>query len=349
MPAGRWITTSLVTLAIAIGVGHVMQYGLTGQHDARAVPAPRPATTFRPIQTRADASLLFGGSADSRPAPAVDPAAPVLSITDEAIPAPASPETAPVPLPNAAAVTAPADRIDAPPGDDELGLNGFGLSCEDSLTAAVEPGARVRVTLALPCAPGRRVDLSFGGIAFALATGPEGMAEVSIPALAATTEIVARVADGPVLTERVEVPDAAAYDRVALHWTGGGRLSVHALEFDAGAGGAGHVSARRPGAPGAGGGYIVTLGDPELAEAGRVQIYSYPSAIAGRSGTVRLSVSAGVTPETCGRTLPVTTYRSEGDGTVTRSERPVRFPGCEAVGRIMVLKNVLEDLKLAGN
>ncbi len=341
----RMLVTAVVTLVIAAGAGHIMQYGVSGESN-QAMPAPRP-TEWTPIQTRADASMLFS--------PTLRTAVPGPSVTESQLtfPEPVTVTGLSPALPKAkvSRISVPADSSYNPPGDDEINLNGFGMACEENIEATVAPGGMIELLLEAPCEPNAVVLLEHAGLRFRMRADTTGQLSVSIPAMQSKARISVTVGENVAVTETVPVPDAADFDRVAMLWEGSSALSLHALEFDAGPGGAGHVSARRSVLPASGdvavGGFIQRLGDPELDDASLVEVYSFPSGYIEREGTVRLSVAARVTTENCGDTLAVSRIQTRGGAPVENTDIQIGFPDCEFAGRILVLKNLVEDLKIA--
>ena len=337
--------TAVVTVVIAVGAGHIMQYGVSGE-SSQAMPAPRPSQ-WKPMQTRADASILLS------PLQKVNTLAPSISATSLTFPEPPLVAVALPNLPKAqvSRVTVPADSTRIPPGDDEINLNGFGMACEQELDAVIAPGAMIDLLLEAPCEPDAVVQIEHAGLKFRMRADPTGQLATSIPALQSDALISVRVGDNAPMSRSVPVPEAADYDRVAMLWNGSSALSLHALEFDTGPGGKGHVSARRSGLPvageGAAGGFLQRLGDSELADARLAEVYSFPSGYIDREGTVRLSVAARVTTDNCGQTLGVSRIQTRSGALIEDTDMQISFPGCEAAGTIMVLKNLLEDLKIA--
>lgn len=222
--------------------------------------------------------------------------------------------------------------------------------CGRALNTELRPGALVELALAASCDAGHVVTISHGGLTFEDVIGPDGMLSVAVPAIKPAAEFTVTFEDSASLTAFVMVPDAAHFDRVALQMEEAAALSVHALEFGARPGTSGHVSPQDPKAPmravRAFGGFLTQLGSPE---AQRAEVYSFPSRTTRRDGVVRLHVEAQVTQANCGRSLNAEALQTRKGGGLRRIEVVVDMPGCEAVGDTLVLKNILQDLKIAAN
>jgi hypothetical protein len=338
--------TAVFTLVIAAGAGHIMQYGMSGE-TSQAMPAPRPSQ-WKPMQTRADASVLFF------PSQTAVSSAPTVSTIALIFPEPEALATRPSSLPRTrlSRISVPADSFIAPPGDNEINLNDFGMACEQNLSASAAPGAMIALQLDAPCELNAVVDIQHAGLNFRMRTDKTGQLAVSIPAMTSEASVSVIVGNNIALSREVSVPDAADYDRVAMQWNGSSALSLHALEFDAGPGDAGHISARRSGLPTSGdraaGGFLQRFGEPELENARMAEIYSFPSGYIDRDGTVRLSVAVRVTDANCGETLPVSRIQTRAGEPIEVTQIQISLPGCDSAGTILVLKNLLEDLKIAG-
>ena len=241
----------------------------------------------------------------------------------------------------------------APPRTDTQRFNQYGLRCETALRA--EPGAGGMVTLRLdaPCQPYARVVVYHDALRFAARSDSSGAFSVDMPALRSEAAFLVSLPDGSTASAVAEVPEAAEYDRVALQWQGRAAMRIHAYEFGAEFGQPGHVWAEAPGAPRTGaegkGGFLVRLGDAGLAQPMMTEIYSFPRGTSRRDGAVRLSVEAEVTTETCAHEIEAETLQPGLGGGMTPAALTLYMPGCEAVGEYLVLKNLLQDMKIASN
>ena len=149
------------------------------------------------------------------------------------------------------------------------------------------------------------------------------------------------------------VPDLDDYYRVGLQWNEDRALELHALEFGATYGEAGHVWHGNAGsverAVSGAGGFVSTVGAADVDSPMLAQIYTLPRDTLGDAGNVRLTIEAPVTEANCGLDTLARTLELEEDGSVAVIELTFTFPGCDAVGEYLVLQNLFEDLRVAAN
>lgn len=254
----------------------------------------------------------------------------------------------PVTLPDRAPIPAPDDLSSPGPGP---GYGPLGLPCDAALTAEAAAGATVALRVEAPCLAGRPVTLRHGALAASYLASSSGIVETRFPAFAPLAEFKADLADGRTLTACAAVPGAGGYERMATMWEEGHPgLAVHAFEFGAAPGSAGHVWAGAPRTPAAAdsgrGGYLLALGTPGLSGGLRAEVYSFPAAGARRPGAVRLALAAA--DGACGGSVEAVTLQLGEDlpGAPVRVSLPL--PDCGAVGRAdRLLKNLARDLKIA--
>ncbi len=140
------------------------------------------------------------------------------------------------------------------------------------------------------------------------------------------------------------VPELNAFSRIALQWQGKTDLQLHALEFGAAYGQAGHVWS---GPDAAGEGSTVYLGQGGDDMSRNVEIYSFPSNTTQNTGSVALSVETEVTLANCEQALDVQALEWRGDKHLRSRNLTVEFPGCDGVGDFLVLNNLFQDLTIA--
>lgn len=228
----------------------------------------------------------------------------------------------------------------------------LGLPCGASFSAEAAPGGTARLRLEAPCQAGAAVAVSHGALSATFRASRSGVIETVFPAFEEEARFTARLPDGEVLTAAALVPGAAGYERVVTMWEGTGGLSVHAFEYGAGRGEAGHVWREAPrgvqAAEAGRGGFLLVLGTAEVPGARRAEVYSFPAAAAARAGAVRISLAASVTPATCGGEIEAETLQlGEGLPGAPVALR-IALPDCAAAeaGDLM-LKNLARDLKIA--
>jgi hypothetical protein len=226
-------------------------------------------------------------------------------------------------------------------------------ACAATLETRPVAAAMVDLTLSVPCEPNARVTLHHNGMMVSEITDTNGRLVVQMPALSQTAVYMASLASGRSAMAKAEVTSLDVYDRVVVQWQGPGELQIHALEFGADYGDEGHVWIGAPrdiadAALGKGG--FVTrhgriTGDQDL----RAQVYTFPSGTSATMGDVALTVETEVSGENCGRQMEGQALQITGGGALGVTELTVDMPGCEAIGDFLVLKNLLQDLKIARN
>lgn len=344
----RQAITAAITFVIAIGAGHFMQSGIAGANRV-TTPDPRPLEQAMPLSyietsTLTSAMQAYEPMPSERHAPGsfLVPQAPSVALVPAALPdiSRQRPQL-------------PDDVMRKPRSAQDYGLDAMGMDCRPRLSATARPGAVVHLELSAPCDREARIDVSHAGLAFATATDRTGALTLEVPVLANPAEFDINLAGHEPIRAVVPVQNMRGHERVALQTTADHQLSIHALEFGASPGSVGHVSAATsggiaPGTPGFGG-YLVQLGDLGVPGAPRAEIYSFPTGQFGRTGVVRLQIEAQVTEATCGRDLNANAFQTRKVGPLRQIDVSVAMPGCEALGDILVLKNVLQDLKVALN
>ncbi|PWE33534.1 hypothetical protein DDZ14_04915 [Maritimibacter sp. 55A14] len=241
----------------------------------------------------------------------------------------------------------------SPPSDAELDLSRYGTPCQATLRADALPGAMVSLSLDAPCQARQRVTIRHGGLEFDTRTSAYGGLSLMVPALERQAAYSVYFGDGQSASATVTVPDGDDVDRVVLQWQGAVDLDLHALEFGAAEGSNGHV---RPGAGRSplhalrvGGGFLTELGDPGLDRPRLAEIYSLPHGTRTPEGAVRLMVAARSSAQSCGEPVEALTLRRTS-GTVTeRLAVSFRMPPCGEATQTLLLKNALQDLKIARN
>lgn len=236
------------------------------------------------------------------------------------------------------------------PSQDER--SSFGLSCGPTLTAAQVADGLVNVSLTAPCRANEQITISHDPISFSAVTDALGTFEITVPAMTLTADFTATFEDGFVSMATVDVPSVVLLERVAIVSDAAAGFQIHAREFGAEYGEAGHVWAGAPGMPvrtPTGGGYLLQLGDPTLDDAVVAEVYTYPSGGSAQSGVVRLSVETEITARNCGTDISGTTIEPGANGELTTMSVTVAVPECDAIGEFLVLKNLLRDLRIASN
>lgn len=220
-----------------------------------------------------------------------------------------------------------------------------GTACIPQLTLKRIPGAMIDVTF-LGCRS-RPIALQQGEIEITAKTDASGKLQLRIPAFDSKA-VVSVLFDGDVIQSTIEVPEADAYQHVAIVWEGSQVLGMHAFEFGAKRNQFGHVWAGAPKSPQratrGNGGFLTRLGDGSGASA---EIYSFPAAQSQNRGVVRLMVEANITPDNCGQQINAIALQSGPMGGMETTEVALKMPQCDSVGRVVRLQNLFQDMRLA--
>jgi len=227
------------------------------------------------------------------------------------------------------------------------------FSCEYALTATPSAAAMVSLKLDAPCMPNERFTIHHNGMMFTDATNDEGSREIMVPALSQSPIFIVAFANGEGAVAGTELSSFEYYDRVVVQWKGESGLRIHALEYESDYGDAGHVWAESThdvsDAATGEGGFMTRLGAPDMGEGLTAEVYTFPSGLAPRAGEILLQVEAEVNTGNCGRDIEAQSIQLSEDGTLKVQDLTLSIPECTAVGDFLVLKNLLNDLKIAQN
>jgi len=172
-----------------------------------------------------------------------------------------------------------------------------------------------------------------------------------VPALSEEALFGVEAVEGETIFAIVAVPEIAMYDRVALQWRGRSDVQLHALEFGATYGEAGHVWAASTGdrvdAAAGEGGFLTRLGTGSETDGFFADVYTFPTGLSGQDGRIALTVETEVTAMNCGQAIQAQTMQVELGARPTTQSLSMTLPDCDAIGEFLVLKNMFEDLTLA--
>ncbi|KUF10676.1 hypothetical protein [Pseudoponticoccus marisrubri] len=314
------------TLICALAIGYVMQFGLALPGQSAA--APDQALDVTDIQPASSA---------------VQPRLPVDAAQDQALPD----QTVTLAAVDAALEDETPELGDLP-GNPAAG----GFDCGVELVAKPAAGAMADLTLTAPCKASERVTFHHQGLMFTETVQPDGTLSLSVPALAQQAVFIASFANGDGAMAMLEVSSLDFYDRVAVQWTGGAGLQLHAREYGAAYFTDGHVWAAASGDLAAAargeGGFLVRLGAADAPKALLAEIYSFPSGTARTEGEIAISVEAEVTEANCDQTVEAQTLELRGPEGLRVRDLTLDIPACDSTGDFLVLKNLVEDMKIAG-
>ncbi|AUQ72230.1 hypothetical protein [Phaeobacter inhibens] len=219
-------------------------------------------------------------------------------------------------------------------------------SCEMTAEAVPGPMAEVRLTVLSLCRPGERLTIHHNGMMFSSRLDATGALTVQIPALSSSAVFIVEPKSGRGAVATTSVPDLDLVSRVVLQWAGNSGFELHAREFGAGYGSAGHVW--RGADLTAGRGSVVQLGDATQLAPRLAEVYSVPRLGGAQSGAIDLTVEAEVTAINCGRDVSAQTLELR-NGRLRTRDLTLAMPDCAATGDFLVLNNLLETLKIAAN
>lgn len=319
----RYITAG-GTLACALGIGYFMQAGAqVPAQNAAMIPASGLET---PVEiTQIELTSAEAVPPMTAPEPVALPAAPVTLV-----------------------VAQDAPLTDALPEEEAVPS----FACDYSMQARALAAAMVEVTLSAPCQPNTGFTLHHNGMMFTAVTDDQGQSTLNVPALAESAVFIAAFEDGQGALASVSVDTLALYDRYVVQWRGGAALHVHALEYGAEFGAAGHVWAQAEQdmtrAASGDGGFLTQLGERDMDQALHAEVYTFPTGAAARQGAVQVQVEAEVTAGNCGRDLEAQSIAT-GETGLEVQDIVLAMPDCEGVGDFLVLKNLFNDLKIASN
>jgi hypothetical protein len=232
---------------------------------------------------------------------------------------------------------------------DEARLTLQGAPCRASLEAKAKPAGMIGLTISAPCWPSSTVQIHHGGLNVTDTLDAQGRLVIDVPALSAIARVEVTYPDNTFGHATLNLPEVEALYRVALLWDGPQILTLHALELGAIYGERGHIYDAHPGSPDrtlrGDGGFLTRLGDGTGSVA---EVYTYPREDARSRGVVRLSAEAEVTSATCGQIAEARAIQTDALGGLQSSEVLLAMPDCEALGEIVLLKNLFKDLRLAG-
>lgn len=234
------------------------------------------------------------------------------------------------------------------PADDASKLRGItsvasttdpaqGGKCSVSMVLGAAPSAMINLSLASPCARGERVVIRYSDISFTTLTGADGTLRLQLPALERETLVAAYFEGSAIALAKVTVPDIGDFVRFGVEMPFPAKFDLRAMEGDTlYVGSSGTV-------PRDATSRIHTLGAPAVSDRIISQVYTFSGLDMTDSA---LSVEVRITEETCGQTLPLTAVLSRG-GVLESAEHRISVPLCGTSGDILVLKNLLHDLRLA--
>ncbi len=226
-------------------------------------------------------------------------------------------------------------------------------ACAISMAAEPKAAALVSLTINAPCLPNERVVIHHNGMMFSEVTSETGAFEMTVPALAEAAVFMASFASGEGAVANATVDSLKFYDRVVVQTQGATGISLHAREYNAEYGQKGHVWSGQPGsiadAATGHGGFIMQLGDAALQNPIVAEVYTFPTALAKDAGEVTMSVDIEITSANCALDIEAQTLQTTAGARLKVLDLDMSMPDCNAVGDFLVLKNLVNSLKVASN
>ncbi|APE45164.1 hypothetical protein BOO69_18385 [Sulfitobacter alexandrii] len=328
------ILTVAGTLACAIGIGFVMQNSDTAKqrYGDEGTKAPKEledkaTSAMLDVQQIKLTSGAFKMDGDLPESPALS-----VSTPDE----------------NLIEVRAPRSVLEGPPS---TGATDAATGCEITAEAQAVAAAMVDLRLKAPCLPNERVTVHHNGMIFTETTDARGELETTVPALATEAMFILAFGNGDGAVAQAEVEELNDYTRAVLQWKGKAGFEIHAREFGANYGDAGHHWKEAPGevanAVTGRSGVLTRHGDSSAPDPLLAEVYTFPKAASQQTGNILLSVEAEITDANCGIEAEAQSLQLEEDGQIRTQDLILSVPECEAVGSFLVLNNLLQDLKVA--
>ncbi|MEP5731674.1 MAG: hypothetical protein ABJL67_20120 [Sulfitobacter sp.] len=325
------VITAVGTLGCAIGIGFVMQSSDTAEvhygEPERIAPAPempelKSVAAQNAILDVQEITLTSAEFDQGITVPKTDDGVIKASIPT-ALPEPDVPEPAVAPL------------------------------CD--ITATAHPIAAAMVTLSMEasCFPNERVTVHHNGMIFTETTSDTGTLVLTVPALVQESVFIVAFPNGEGAVAQTTVEELADFDRAVLQWKGTTGFQIHAREFGADYGTEGHLWEGQPGdiasAVTGTSGVMTRHGDISAAEPLLAEVYSFPRGSNARVGSIALSVETEVTTANCGLEIEAQSLEILADGQIKTQNLTLSVPDCDAEGSFLVLNNLLQDMKVAGN
>ncbi len=323
----RKLTLVVATGAIALGAGHYVQE----KAGDRATAEPRDVIVSEIMPVAAGPSDTPSDPIRVEPPVLPGEAAPII------VAVPTQPEQVPTERLAAADPTA-----DAPQAPTALPAPAIAQDpdCNINFHLLPQPDAVIGISLLAPCHPDQRIVLRHAGLAVTARTSASGALFTTLPALTAVADVEVGFPDGEKASASLPMPDFINVQRFAVQWQDKDSFQLHAFENGAGYNQPGHIFAASTGTAGETGS-VVTLGDASVNLPLMAEVYTF-----GPAAKVDLVLEAAITETTCNREILGEAILAVG-GAVEVTDLTLSMPGCDAVGDILVLKNLLQDMTLA--
>ena len=225
------------------------------------------------------------------------------------------------------------------------------VKCAPDVRVTQLTGARVLLKVTAACHSNSEVLIEHGGLRFKEKLDAEGKLSLKVPVFAEFSRFNITLSDGTRAEVGAYIAGLSQVDRVGISWSGADDMFLHGYVGGAAWGEETHVwrlNARSVStARMFGGGYLVTLGNPNLDRPQLAQVFTLPHGgkNAGTFASVEVESLRG--DVSCGGSLRLRTAQhtpQAGNGTQAVD---VSLPKCGGDADSLTLKNLFKDMKVA--
>lgn len=224
-------------------------------------------------------------------------------------------------------------------------------ACVVNANVRAVAAAMVDLSMDAPCLPNERVTVHHNGMIFTETTSATGTISLTLPALSQDAVFILAFSNGEGAVAQTRVEDINDYNRAVLQWKGDTGFQIHAREFGAAYGEAGHLWLGAPGSMAdvvlGNSGMLTRHGDTLAADPLLAEVYTFPKVATVRAGNIALTVETAVSDLNCGIEIEAQSLEILAGGGVKTRNLTLPVPDCEAKGSFLVLNNLLENLKVA--
>lgn len=329
------IATGAGALACAIGIGFIMQNSEAAEQHYGADQSEPTSAQFESIEDANAANAMLDVQQITLTSAEYESGV-ALPETDDTVLKVSAPPTMPA-APEAPQIDLRAEKPAA--------------NCAISAEARPIAAAMVELTMSAACLPNERVTVHHNGLIFTETTSATGTLELKVPALAQEAVFIMAFTNGDGAVAQATIEDIDDYQRAVLQWKGNTGFEIHAREFSANYGEAGHLWRGAPGSVAAvvvgESGVLTRHGDAEAADPLLAEVYTFPTGATPNSGDIALSVEAEISDLNCGIEIEAQSLERQADGRIKTRNLTLPIPECDAKGTFLVLNNLLQDLKVA--
>jgi len=292
------------------------------------------------------ANIVLPKGPSAAPSTPAAPSAASQASANQTLSAPSSPKIV-TPLPQVASAVAAETTDDAGVTPAQTANTN---ACAVRLAGSAGVAATVDLLVDAPCHPNQVATLVHDSLVFTLKTDENGSAALTVPVLTENAVFLASFMDGQGGLTNVEVSSVGFYDRAVLLLSNGTNASLHAREFNEGYETQSHVQASTPrnaeDAATGEGGFLVSLGDATVQDAGLAEVYTFPSQTTKGSGDIRISVEVEITPENCGQNINAQVIQIGPSQQKASRDLMLQVPGCDAVGDRLIIAEAVDDIQI---